>query len=54
MQGIFNPRTLEAEAGRSLDVQDRHEFQDSQGFREKPCFEKQTNKQKCLDRKSVV
>lgn len=36
MQGIFNPRTLEAEAGRSLDVQDRHEFQDSQGFIEKP------------------
>jgi hypothetical protein len=41
----FNPSTLEAEAGGFLSLQS--EFQDSQGYTEKPCLEKknQTNKQ---------
>jgi hypothetical protein len=43
----FNPSTWEAEAGGFLSS--RHaglqsEFQDSQGYTEKPCLEKQTNK----------
>jgi hypothetical protein len=50
----FNPSTREAEAGRFLSLSQpglQSEFQDSQGYTEKPCLEKQnknkqTNKQK--------
>jgi len=38
----FNPSTWETEAGRS-GLQNK--FQDSQGYTEKPCLAKQTNKQ---------
>jgi hypothetical protein len=38
----FNPSTREAEAGGFLSLQS--EFQDSQGYTEKPCLKKQTNK----------
>jgi hypothetical protein len=46
----FNPSTQEAEAGRFLSSRPglQSEFQDSQGYTEKPCLEKtkkQTNKQ---------
>jgi hypothetical protein len=45
----FNPSTREAEAGRFLSSRGQpglqSEFQDSQGYTEKPCLEKQTNKQ---------
>jgi hypothetical protein len=49
----FNPSTREAEAGGFLSSRpawSTHEFQDSQGYTEKPCLEKtkqnkQTNKQ---------
>jgi hypothetical protein len=45
----FNPSTGEAEAGWSLRAPGqpdlKSEFQDSQGFTEKPCLKKQTNKQ---------
>jgi hypothetical protein len=49
----FNPSTWEAEAGGFLSSKpdwSTSEFQDSQGYTEKPCLEnKQTNKQKiCL------
>jgi hypothetical protein len=41
----FNPSTWEEEAGGSLEVQGQpglqREFQDSQGYTEKPCLEKQ-------------
>jgi hypothetical protein len=40
----FNPSTWEAEAGRFLSsrpVWSTSEFQDSQGYTEKPCLEKQ-------------
>ena len=42
----FNPSTWEAEAGRFLSLRPAWsiEFQDSQGYTEKPCLEKQ-NKQ---------
>jgi hypothetical protein len=38
----FNPRTWEAEAGRSLSLTTglQSEFQDIQGCTEKPCFKK--------------
>jgi hypothetical protein len=39
----FNPRTWEAEAGRFLSSR---QFQDSQGYIEKPCLEKQTKTEK--------
>ena len=54
---MYTTITQEAEAGKSLRVQDQpglqHEFQDSQGYTEKPCQEKtkskkQTNKKKEL------
>jgi hypothetical protein len=38
---VFNPSTREAEAGGFL----QSEFQDSQGYTEKPCLEKQKQKQ---------
>jgi hypothetical protein len=45
MVHTFNPRTWEAEAGESLGVQDQpglpSEFQNSQGYTEKLCLEKQ-------------
>ena len=42
----FNPSTWEAEAGGFLRQPGlQSEFQDSQGYTEKPCLEKQTNKQ---------
>jgi hypothetical protein len=44
----FNPSTQEAEAGGFLSLQPglQSEFQDSQGYTEKPCLKnKQTNKQ---------
>jgi hypothetical protein len=45
----FNSSTWEAEAGEFLSsrLDPQSEFQDSQGYTEKPCFEKQnkTNKQ---------
>ena len=45
---IFNSSTREAEAGRSLSVQGQpglqREFQDSQGYKVKPCLKKQTGK----------
>jgi hypothetical protein len=49
----FNPSTWEAEAGGSLLVQGQpslqSEFQDSQGYTEKPCLDKpKTNKQKIM------
>jgi hypothetical protein len=45
----FNPSTQEAEAGRFLSSSQpglQSDFQDSQGYTEKLCLEKQTNKQK--------
>jgi hypothetical protein len=46
----FNPSTLEAEAGRFLSSGLQSEFQDNQGYTEKPCLEKpkKENKQTCL------
>jgi hypothetical protein len=46
----FNPSTREAEAGGFLSSALQSEFQDSQGYTEKPCLKtpktnKQTNKQ---------
>ena len=50
MAHSFNPSTKEAEAGRSLWVQGQpglqSEFQDSQGYTEKPCLEKPNNQTK--------
>jgi hypothetical protein len=47
MAHAFNPSTQEAEAGRFL-VRGQpglqSEFQDSQGYTEKPCLEKTKNK----------
>jgi hypothetical protein len=40
----FNPSTWEAEAGRFLSLRQpglQSEFQDSQGYTEKPCLKKQ-------------
>jgi hypothetical protein len=48
MAHAFNPSTQEAEAGRFLSSRPAWstEFQDSQGYTEKPCLEKpKTNKQ---------
>jgi hypothetical protein len=48
----FNPSTREAEAGGFLSLRQpglQSEFQDSQGYTEKPCHEKQTNKQKAFN-----
>jgi hypothetical protein len=44
----FNPSTWEAEAGGFLRGQSslKSEFQDSQGFTEKPCIKMKQNKQK--------
>jgi hypothetical protein len=44
----FNPSTREAEAGRFLSSRPAWsiEFQDSQGYTEKPCLEKQKTKNK--------
>jgi hypothetical protein len=44
----FNPSTWEAEAGRFLSSKPAWstEFQDSQGYTEKPCLEKQKKKKK--------
>ena len=44
----FNPSTQEAEAGRFLSSRParlQNEFQDSQGYTEKPCLEKPNKKQ---------
>jgi hypothetical protein len=41
----FNPSTQEAEAGRVCWSGLQSEFQDSQGYTEKPCLEKKTNKE---------
>jgi hypothetical protein len=44
----FNPSTWEAEAGRFLSSRQpglQSEFQDSQGYTEKPCLEKPETKQ---------
>jgi hypothetical protein len=46
---IFNPSTWEAEAGRFLSSRPpglQSEFQDSQGYMEKPCLEKPKKKKK--------
>ena len=40
MAHAFNPSTWEAEAGGFLSGGLQSEFQDSQGYTEKPCFEK--------------
>jgi hypothetical protein len=43
----FNPSTWKAEAGGFLSSSQpglQSEFQDSEGYTEKPCLEKQTNK----------
>jgi hypothetical protein len=51
---VFNPSTQEAEAGGFLSSRPgqpglQSEFQDSQGYTEKPCLKrKQTNKQKTV------
>jgi hypothetical protein len=46
----FNPSTLEPEAGGFLSSRGQpglqSELQDSQGYTEKPCLKKQTNKKK--------
>jgi hypothetical protein len=46
----FNPSTREAEAGgfrgQPVDEVDESEFQDSQGYTEKPCLEKPKKKKK--------
>ena len=46
----FNPSTREAEAGRSLCIWGlpglQSEFQDSQGYTEKPCLKKTNNQNK--------
>jgi hypothetical protein len=41
----FNPSTREAEAGRFLEFEPglQSEFQEGQGYTEKPCLEKQKN-----------
>jgi hypothetical protein len=47
----FNPSTWEAEAGRFLSSSQpglQSEFQDSQGYTEKPCLEKTKNKKSML------
>lgn len=47
MAHTFNISAGEAEAGRSLRVQDQTrlhwEFQDSQGWKERPCFKNNNN-----------
>jgi hypothetical protein len=46
---IFNPSTREAEAGGFLSSRPawlQSEFQDSQGYTEKPCLKKTKNKNK--------
>jgi hypothetical protein len=50
----FNPSTREAEAGgfRLLGLQS--EFQDSQGYTEKPCLKKQKNKTKKIVKYKIV
>jgi hypothetical protein len=51
----FNPSTWEAEAGGFLSLRpawSKNEFQDSQGYTEKPCLEKKTNKQKKTTKKN--
>jgi hypothetical protein len=48
----FNPSTWEAEAGGFLSLQS--EFQDSQGYTEKPCLEKQKNKTKQKQKKECI
>ena len=46
MLHTFNPSTQEAEAGGPLSQPGlQSELQDSEGYREKPCLKKQTNKQ---------
>jgi hypothetical protein len=53
MVHIFNPSTREAEAGRSA----WSEFQDSQGYTEKPCLEKNKKKNslaRCLILESLI
>jgi hypothetical protein len=49
----FNPSTQEAEVGRFLSSRPAWsiEFQDNQGYTEKPCPEKKTNKQKQTKKK---
>jgi hypothetical protein len=45
----FNPSTREAEAGRLMSLRpawSQSEFQDSQGYTEKPCLEKKENQKK--------
>jgi hypothetical protein len=42
----FNPSTWEAEAGEFLRPAWSTEFQDSQGYTEKPCLEKKKKKKK--------
>jgi hypothetical protein len=46
----FNPSTREAEAGRFLSLRPAWstEFQDSQGYTEKPCLEKPKRKKKMV------
>jgi hypothetical protein len=46
----FNPSTREAEAGGFLSLRPAWstEFQDSQGYTEKPCLEKTTKKKKSI------
>ena len=41
---VFNPSTQEAEAGRQGQPRLQSEFQDNQDYTEKPCLEKQKQK----------
>jgi hypothetical protein len=50
----FNPSTWEAEAGGFLSSVLQSEFQDSQGYTEKPCLEKTKKKTKKKKSFSVV
>jgi hypothetical protein len=54
MAQAFNPSTRETEAGGFLSskpVWSTSEFQDSQGYTEKPCLEKQEKNKKQTNRK---
>lgn len=47
MAHVFKPSTQESEAGGLGQSGPQSEFQDSQGYTEKPCLEKQQQKMCC-------
>jgi hypothetical protein len=55
--GTFNTSTWEAEAGKFLSSRQpglQSEFQDSQGYTEKPCLRKPKQKQKLTNKKEDI